>query len=78
MTLQKALQLSPICAAKRPYYSMPVDGQEPSKTIISRGNLEDVYVVWTDNGNFVHQLDDRERYKVQGREDWEPVGKKSE
>lgn len=75
MTLQKALQESPVCAAMRPYYSTPI-AEEKSKTIISRGNLEDVYVVWSDSGNFVHQLDDSERYKVQGREDWEPVGVK--
>lgn len=76
-TLRKAIEDSPVGAACRPYYSVPISDQK-SKTIISRGNLEDVYVVWSDTGNFIHLLDDCERYKIQGRDDWEPVGVKGD
>ncbi len=72
MKIEDALAASIINAAYAPYYLGETSLRQ--KLIISFGNLGYVYVVWSDSKEYLYDLRDYEQYKVDNRDDWEPVG----
>lgn len=72
MRLEEALSLSKVNSAWRPYYIGPADPNW-DKQIVSRGNLEDIFVIYADTKKFYMELPEAQWNKVQGMNDWEPV-----